>query len=558
MMKRVSLFILFTMLAVSSAFAYSGGPPNDRAGNPPAFANCTQCHSSFPVNSGNGALDITELFEYTPGETYTLEVNLSDPGQQRWGFELTIYDDGNDFAGEIDVTDNTNTQLNGDFLKHTGNGTYFGEQQGTWSFDWTAPAEGTGEVTIYLAGNAANGNFSTSGDYIYTTTSTISEAAPVMEMQTIPLAANFLELTSLYIEPMDPNAASVFGMIENLGIVYMDNGGIFLPPDLNTIGEVDMTEGYRIFVSEDAELVVEGTPLAPDTEYMVEAGPWNWIGYPHADPMPIESVMGEIADDVVIVITDDGDLWIPPILNTINNMVAGQGYMIIVENDVNFTYEPTVGLASADVTPVSTLPTALDAPAATGLPYAVLVNIDETLRNFNPAAIELYDNSTLVGKSIVDDNFENIPVIAWESAPKYGLDGFTKGNSIDIRLLDVAGNEIAVVANGDLQFGAGAYAIATLEADALPTSFVVGNSYPNPFNPSTIIPVVAPVSGDLGLKVYDVLGRTIYQQNDRVDAGRHELLFDANNAGKELVSGVYFVEVSFQNQRHMQKITLLK
>ena len=45
----------------------------------------------------------------------------------------------------------------------------------TWTFDWMAPAVGTGDVTFYGAFNAANGNGKTSGDVIYTTNSTFME-----------------------------------------------------------------------------------------------------------------------------------------------------------------------------------------------------------------------------------------------------------------------------------------------------------------------------------------------------------------------------------------------
>jgi uncharacterized protein (TIGR03437 family) len=39
---------------------------------------------------------------------------------------------------------------------------------GTFEFNWTPPAEATGEITVYVAANAANGNGQNSGDTIYT------------------------------------------------------------------------------------------------------------------------------------------------------------------------------------------------------------------------------------------------------------------------------------------------------------------------------------------------------------------------------------------------------
>lgn len=173
------------MLAVSvSAFAYSGGPPNNYANNPPNSSNCSTCHSSFGVNSGNGEFLISlGVEEYTPGETYEVSVTLTDPGQSRWGFELTVQDDSNFMAGSFAVTDATNTQLadqggdSPDFMKQTSAGTYNGDGSATWTFDWTAPESGSGDVTFYASGNAANGDFGTAGDYIYTIALPIPEAA---------------------------------------------------------------------------------------------------------------------------------------------------------------------------------------------------------------------------------------------------------------------------------------------------------------------------------------------------------------------------------------------
>ncbi|MCB2199473.1 choice-of-anchor D domain-containing protein [bacterium] len=177
-MKRFAIAFVALLTTVSMSFAFSGGPPQGRAGDPPGNANCTVCHSSFGVNSGDGSLTISEILEYEPGETYDLTVSLTDDGQSRWGFQAIPKDGSNATAGALVISDGTNTQANGDYINHTSTGTNAGSTTGnSWDFQWTAPAAGTGDVTFYVAGNAANNNFSTSGDYIYTISMTIPEAA---------------------------------------------------------------------------------------------------------------------------------------------------------------------------------------------------------------------------------------------------------------------------------------------------------------------------------------------------------------------------------------------
>jgi len=171
--------LLAITAAPSMSLASSFGPADGFAGNPPFNNNCTACHFEHEVNSGDGALDLLGLpTEYTPNQTYTLSVELSDPGQQRWGFELTALDVNDVLAqgGQLVVTDAVRTQLSEDsegtedYLKQTIDGTYDDTFDGpvTWTFDWTAPDASLDGVTIYVAGNATNGDFSLSGDYVYT------------------------------------------------------------------------------------------------------------------------------------------------------------------------------------------------------------------------------------------------------------------------------------------------------------------------------------------------------------------------------------------------------
>ncbi|HKK69874.1 MAG TPA: choice-of-anchor V domain-containing protein [Candidatus Krumholzibacteria bacterium] len=172
-----------SLVVPSMVHAFSGGPPDGRTGAP-GEGTCTACHASFPLNSGSGTLTVLDgpAEGYEPGQTYRLRVALSDPDASRWGFELTSLDAANAATGDlVSVDTNTQTSTAGtgrEYVKHTSSGTALGQTASNeWSFDWVAPAEGTGAVTLWFAGNAANGNFSTSGDRIYNSSITFEEAA---------------------------------------------------------------------------------------------------------------------------------------------------------------------------------------------------------------------------------------------------------------------------------------------------------------------------------------------------------------------------------------------
>ncbi len=71
----------------------------------------------------------------------------------------------------------------------------------------------------------------------------------------------------------------------------------------------------------------------------------------------------------------------------------------------------------------------------------------------------------------------------------------------------------------------------------IPASFRLHQNYPNPFNPSTTIRFGIRTSGNVSLKVHDVLGREVAVLADEyLRAGSYERVFDAGN----LSSGVYF------------------
>lgn len=80
-------------------------------------------------------------------------------------------------------------------------------------------------------------------------------------------------------------------------------------------------------------------------------------------------------------------------------------------------------------------------------------------------------------------------------------------------------------------------------------------NYPNPFNPSTNISFQMPESGDVSLKVYDMVGREVAVLiDDQLSSGEHTATFDASN----IPSGVYFYRLQTVNGSLSRKMTLIK
>lgn len=89
----------------------------------------------------------------------------------------------------------------------------------------------------------------------------------------------------------------------------------------------------------------------------------------------------------------------------------------------------------------------------------------------------------------------------------------------------------------------------------VPSGYKLFQNYPNPFNPGTVISYQLPVSANVSLKVYDVLGNeTATLADEYKTAGNYEVEFDATN----LPSGIYFYKLQAGDFTETKKLTLLK
>jgi hypothetical protein len=178
--RRVFSLCLFT----AAAWARSNGLMPIATAGVPGESDCTECHTSFALNSGQGSLKVQpDSLTYTPGQTMKIRVILSDPSAQRWGFNLTARLSSNTAnpGGNITITDAANTQIrtgtnNVQHVTHTSAGTRLGTTLSTsWEVTWTAPADASaGTVTFYATGNAANGDGTNNGDHIYSTSTAVT------------------------------------------------------------------------------------------------------------------------------------------------------------------------------------------------------------------------------------------------------------------------------------------------------------------------------------------------------------------------------------------------
>ena len=181
-----------TLAAVLAATMRLAATPAYAEGAPPGFSggfkedSCHACHFHEPLNSGGGRVTIEGMpASFEAGQRYTLTVTLTRAGMTRAGFQLaTRFKDGGAQAGTLApgpgegerVT--VESQSGVQYAGQKKDGSSVSAAGATrWTIEWTTPARG-GPVIVHVSANAADGNESADGDFVYTAASESSPASP--------------------------------------------------------------------------------------------------------------------------------------------------------------------------------------------------------------------------------------------------------------------------------------------------------------------------------------------------------------------------------------------
>jgi hypothetical protein len=186
--------ILFVTIV---AYAKITGPDAKYTNAPGDLGNCTSCHDEFhDPNVGPGSVRMTNVpTVYNPGQQYTVNVIVQQNNRQRFGYQLTVVDQNGNRAGTL-APQSSDSQVNQEtgaggrqYIEHTEIGTFpNGANSRTWQVRWTAPSSDVGTVRFWFAGNAANGDGTNQGDYIYTSSTSSDSPTSVVTvaLQTQP------------------------------------------------------------------------------------------------------------------------------------------------------------------------------------------------------------------------------------------------------------------------------------------------------------------------------------------------------------------------------------
>jgi hypothetical protein len=174
MKNRLHLLVL--LLPAYLLMSYSSGAPIGKTGSLGDGGNtCATagCHTADGV-SYMPNISITGIppAGYTPGQTYRVNMQITSVSNSKTGFECVVENSSNRRMGAFaSINGNTQALNNNEYITHTN----AGNASHSWLFDWTAPTNSQGTLIFYYAINLANGDLTTTGDYVETGNFTIAE-----------------------------------------------------------------------------------------------------------------------------------------------------------------------------------------------------------------------------------------------------------------------------------------------------------------------------------------------------------------------------------------------
>jgi hypothetical protein len=147
--KSTLLLASTSIILFMSSFAvfYPNGAPAAKTGSPGDGSNCTSCHGGTATNSTGWITSNIPAAGYTAGQTYQITATNSLTGSGNYGFEVSPQNTAGTLLGTLATGTGTKfADGNPKYITHSNASSVH-----AWTFNWTAPAAGTGNVTFYGA-----------------------------------------------------------------------------------------------------------------------------------------------------------------------------------------------------------------------------------------------------------------------------------------------------------------------------------------------------------------------------------------------------------------------
>jgi hypothetical protein len=547
----LSIAVLCTIAIVvdSSQKAYSNaaGAPAGCSGSPSDGTTCANsgCHTGSNVTKITGWISSNiPAAGYTPGKTYQMTAKAVYIGRSKFGFEVSPQDLAGNIMGRLTPINGSTQVRTPGYITHTTSGNT-GTDSIVWTFNWTAPAYGSGGFIFYGAFNCANGNAAVTGDLIYTSGLAVKEApSPGVD-------AGILGISSPHLYSCSGSLTPVVN-IHNFGLTTLSSATINYYTDANTpstfswsgslatdssqlvtLPAMTITNGHHTFTAAtsnpnsvtDTIPVNDGHTVGFDSKLLTQATPF-FEGF---DTTLFPKVGWEINNP------DNDTTWrrstkafhSAPASAFINN------YLYNKPGRKDEIISPTFNLASL-TTPVLTFQVAYqmytDPTASPNASDTLVIAIstdcgatwNQLYKKFGvglATATPVFSTTAFVPKS-TEWRFESI-----------NLASYTSSNDAMFKFVNITDYENNLYLD-DIKVD-NSLGIENVEASNLSLAL-----YPNPATDRLMLNYEFTEASPVSVKIYDMKGREILSLNEGIKAsGKHNSSLDL----KDLQSGMYML-----------------
>lgn len=341
---------------------------------------------------------------------------------------------------------------------------------------------------------------------------------------------------------------------------------------INEIGDMSVTEGYKIRVTEGTSLNITGTLVTLPLDIPLETG-WNIIGYPSLNQQSSASAFETlIASEALVKVQNERGQAIEQIEENwfygFANLIPGEGYKVRTNADVTLTI--TGGAKGETLTEERVKrETEYFRPEYTGngldhMNIYVGRGEWEKGRIGEGDEIGVFDGDVCVGAVVVEEGKgKYIHLTASFDDPEtQEIDGFREGNTMELRIWDrEKGEEVKVEVEvkqgyGDVFERQGTTVLgAKLKGERRSS---LGDAYPNPSAERTTFNFRIAEECRVRLEVYDVTGnRVTILVDEMMPEGHYEREWDNRTvSGSKVKPGFYFYRLKLNDITQIKQLVI--
>ena len=444
----------------------------------------------------------------------------------------------------------------------------------TGILSWTPPLGGVyGPITLRVQDGGED--FSEPSEEIFSINVQYTSGITTLEIP-IHSDANLISYSAI---PEDNSIESIlFDLGDNILSIITESAAASLNPSFGWVGNLNYIQpqrGYWLVASEDnipsgttiTHTVEDAFTTPLDFQYLIHEDA-NLISYVGIDGISVSDALPDSIESNINSIIGEGVAasWSPTFgwVGSLDAFYRNEGYWLInkSEDSLYFSWEMPEEQSLLDKGTITkneiTVPDYLIYNQSSMQSFYFIDNIILEDRAISEDDwIVAYNNGVIVGARRWNGLYTDVPVMG-DDGMNYST-GYCQIGDIPIfkLYLDSTGEMINLKVNNITPpwENLSVNTIQLAEQLQIPNTFEISYPYPNPFNPSTSIEFGLPLSSEVVIKAYDIMGRKVETiLNKKLNQGYHQVNWNPT----ELSTGIYFINIKSGENDFTYKVMFIK